>query len=615
MARRNYNRYNPYTQPYLAPIQGANAVYQPIYDPSETDRMLRLLEQRQQRYDVGQQRLAEAQSQIGGMQTYAPDLLGERLGQFTSDVQKMVDEQYGGDFGLAANDITSMIAKERANPLYRAIAEQNRQAEAYEKARLQKFKPGERFIGIQDPRTVDLSEIIQSGSLSGLEAQYAVAPNRDAIAEDIISRVKPNQVTELYKSLGEGDKKTLRDAGIKDTDAAGIFRTLSSKGVSNKRLQALETQFANSLLNSDPTLIQEFGLEGAKEEARNIIRNVSPQMSYYQETERANVLDLGDDIKDGLIPGETYGSTISLPQKSESYKKYNKEFENVQNFINQQEPELESATKLGGVAPGTGFKTTVKSAERQDWENQKAKIDAEHQNVVIPFAEKAGLSNNPDWNNLSNAEQYSIYLNTARNMSSMEEDVNKINFAARPDLDKTVKQQQLSGIRNFNIDGKDVGLDDFKKAIGEKGKELSDLVKNMTIIGKDQMGRMVVQYNKDTRKGVEEKIIRFYPSNESQIAFDPVKKVVDNFNINDAKPMKLENKDGSVWLVDYRYVNGELVPRIIEGEKSDFINVNSQNDIINFIDSNQEYITNLKTMSDYRYDQYNTFYEDFIGKQ
>jgi hypothetical protein len=158
-------------------------------------------------------------------------------------------------------------------------------------------------------------------------------------------------------------------------------------------------------------------------------------------------------------------------------------------------------------------------------------------------------------------------------------------------------------------------LDQFKKELDAKGKDLEDIAKNMTIIGTDQMGRIVVQYNKDIRRGIQSKYVRFYPSNESKIAFDPIKKVVNSFNVKDAKPMKIENYDGSVWLVDYVYNNGVLSPRIIEGEKSDFSNIESKEDIQKFIDENKKYVTDLKTMSNYRYSQYNKFYEDFIGKK
>jgi hypothetical protein len=347
--------------------------------------------------------------------------------------------------------------------------------------------------------------------------------------------------------------------------------------------------------------------------------NVIPQFGGHKESER--LLDLSGK-GDGDKKTSAFGSTISLGQKSNNYKKVNKDVEDLQNFIAQEEPPKEFTQRIQGAAPGVSMSTTQKSNERIKWETQKDKINEEHKNKVIPFAEKSGLSNNESWNALPKEEQYLTYLSTARNMSSMEEDISKINFGARPDLDKTVKQHQLSGIRNFNIDGAEVGLDKLKDELGKKGTDLSELTKDMTIIGRDQMGRMVVQYNKDTRKGVEEKIIRFHPSNEAKIAFDPIQKVVNNFNIKDAKPMRIDNEDGSVWLVDYEFSNDELVPRIIEGEKSDFVDiaVNKEGEVVdpdkvkNFINKNKQYVTDLKTMSDYRYNQYNAFYEDFIGK-
>ena len=422
---------------------------------------------------------------------------------------------------------------------------------------------------------------------------FAQIPDRSKLVEAQFRDITPDQYTQLITDLPEGTDYS---------DIEGLKRTIQTKFISDKNLRNKVAAGVDAMLANDPTW----------EEATKFALSQIADKAFYQESEK--LLDLRVDEK---VASQTpfLASTIPLDIKTEGYKGLNKQVEDVNKFIIQEEPAEEFTQRIKGTAPGVGVTTTQKSNERIKWEKQRDEINKAHQDLVVPFAQNSGLINSPIWNALSNAEQYSKYLETARNMSSVEEDISKINFKSRPDLDKAVKQYQLSGIKNFNIDGTEVGLDKFKKELGAKGEDMDEIADKMAIIGRDQMGRLVVQYSKEKRKGIDRKIVRFHPSNESKIAFDPIKKVVDNFNIKDAKPMKLRNEDGSVWIVDYQYQNGQLVPRIIEGEESDFIGIEAPDQISNFINNNQEYVGSLKQMSDLRYQQYNSFYEDFISKK
>lgn len=309
MASRR-NRYNPYTQQYLAPIQGASSVYQPIYDPSETDRMAQILQQRQQRYDVGQQRLSEAQSQIGGMQTYSPDLLNERLGEFTGNIQGMVEDQYGGDWGLAANDITSAIAKERANPLYKLIDYQNKQAAAFEKAKLE--TPEGKFIDINDPRQnlQQAYEASQAGQdpYSMLEAKFAQIPDRAKLVEQQFADITPDQYTQLIADLPKGTDYS---------DIEGLKRTIQTKFISNENLRNKVAAGVDAMLQNDPTWELQHG-ESAREEATKYALSQIADKAFYQES--AKLLDLSKKASNNDVVniGGKYYPTITSDKTTSS---------------------------------------------------------------------------------------------------------------------------------------------------------------------------------------------------------------------------------------------------------------------------------------------------------
>ena len=236
------NRYDRYSNQYVAPIEGANIVYQPMYDSSESDRWAKLLEDRQMRYDIGRQNIAQAAREIGGIKTYAPELLNERLSEFTGGVKSYVDKNYDGDYGLAANDIVDMIAKERGRNEYKFIAEQNKQAELFDQARMQKLGAGERFIVKNDPKSINLKEAINANDFSKLQSKYLIAPDYDQAAAELIKDV-PANASEVYKSLSDSEKELFKNTGY-DLNA---FIAKSGYAGNAEKLDKVSEQLTNSL--------------------------------------------------------------------------------------------------------------------------------------------------------------------------------------------------------------------------------------------------------------------------------------------------------------------------------------------------------------------------------
>lgn len=285
MNRRNNNNYNPYTFGYTAPLESASISYNPVYDPTETDRMVELLQQRQGRYDAGRQQISEFEGQAGGMQTYAPELLNKQLEGFNQKVTDMVKTQYGGDYGLAANDIVDMIAKERSNPFYKFNAEQVRQTQAMQEA---KAKNPDQFYTYNNAPQISSQEYLQkaldSKDLSMFEPKYGYTPNRQELANKLVGQIDPDVWSNNFESLSPKDKAKI-DALFGEGSSEMIFNDIKTSSTAGKlgkngsdaSKSLLFNNFAEAMVNSDNTLVNQFGSkEKALEEAKRILKDTIP---------------------------------------------------------------------------------------------------------------------------------------------------------------------------------------------------------------------------------------------------------------------------------------------------------------------------------------------------
>jgi len=213
---RRHNGYNPYTYGATAPIEGSSIVYQPVYDPNETAMMTELLQQRQGRYDTARQNLSEFQGQVGGMDTYAPDMLNQKLEGFNTKVSDLVKTQYGGDYGLAANDIVNMMAQEKKDPFYKLNAAQVKAAEEMRQARAKDPSKFYEFANAKPITSEDyLKQAYQEKNMGAFdEPMYGYTPDTYDMAAKQLKNVNPNVSTELFNEFSDKDKAKLAEAGI-----------------------------------------------------------------------------------------------------------------------------------------------------------------------------------------------------------------------------------------------------------------------------------------------------------------------------------------------------------------------------------------------------------------
>jgi len=309
MDNRRRNNYNPYTFGYQAPLESASISYNPVYDPAETQRMTELLQQRQQRYDVGREALSEFEGQVGGMQTYAPDALNQRLESFNQKALDLVNNQYGRDYGLAYNDLKGLISKEKSDPFYKFNAEQVRQAEEFEKARLQKRAGNERFLAVNDPRKVNLEEAMASKDFTKLQADYLIAPDYDEAATELIKNV-PANASEFYTSLSTSEKALFGETGYD----VGAFIAKTSESGNASKLAGLSDELTKSLYGKYK---QQFEYEGklagktGEQYAKEFVDNKIEQLKY-SKTGR-DISFQGDKTPSTSKNTDEYGFPLTRP--------------------------------------------------------------------------------------------------------------------------------------------------------------------------------------------------------------------------------------------------------------------------------------------------------------
>jgi len=171
--------------------QPAAFQYQSFYDPIPVESLTASSQRSQQEYDVGYAGALAAQDEL------AQSLVGMRdieqknkiLNESIANMNKTVEEKFGGDWGRASKDIAAQVTQVRSNPYWNMA----KQAEARrEETREIKLKYPDAFV-FNDP--TQISVVDEEGKLRGAEAfQPDIVQRGDynKTAREIMSMVQVN---------------------------------------------------------------------------------------------------------------------------------------------------------------------------------------------------------------------------------------------------------------------------------------------------------------------------------------------------------------------------------------------------------------------------------------
>jgi len=94
--------------------------YESFFNPIPLEFVQQNLQQHQQKYDVGYGEALAAKDMYGGAEVSENDIANKNkiVGDFTNNMDTVVKEKYGGDWGRASKEVARMVTSVRQNPFW-----------------------------------------------------------------------------------------------------------------------------------------------------------------------------------------------------------------------------------------------------------------------------------------------------------------------------------------------------------------------------------------------------------------------------------------------------------------------------------------------------------------
>lgn len=170
--------------------------------------------QRDQMFDQGVAMEQKLLADLYGLETFQPEIIGERVDKLAERMQEAVARR-GGDYGAAAKDIARLGTRELSDPIYKLNQRQVEQAKLLE----QTLARNPNLMVLRDPRTMGLSP-----NMTMEDINYSVLDPEEA----------KRRALELTKYLD-----TSRIAGIR-TDPSGMYNIgITHRGPTEQQVQEL----------------------------------------------------------------------------------------------------------------------------------------------------------------------------------------------------------------------------------------------------------------------------------------------------------------------------------------------------------------------------------------
>lgn len=191
--------------------------YESFFNPIPIDFLQQELGKRQGRYDAAFAGALAAKDELANVQVGMADLASknEIISQGIGDINKMVEDKYGGDWGRASKEVARSVSSLRANPFWNAQAEAQKQRDIAQEL---KIKYGSDAMIFNDPTTLSVMnaaggirsfedfqpDIVQRGdwAKTARELMAGITPDANPwglTRDEIDSFVKYGQVEEISR--------------------------------------------------------------------------------------------------------------------------------------------------------------------------------------------------------------------------------------------------------------------------------------------------------------------------------------------------------------------------------------------------------------------------------
>ncbi len=222
----NYPKYG-YTNAYRY-NQPTMSQYQSFFDPIPIEFLQQELDKRQGRYDAAYAGSLAARDELSNVQVDLADLASKNqiISQGIGDIDKLVEEKYGGDWGRASKEVARSVSNLRANPFWNAQAEAQKQRDIAQEL---KIKYGNNAVIFNDPS--NLSVLDDQGRVRDFsQFQPDIVEKGDWLktSRELLAGLTPDQIP---IKLTEAEYGYLRSGNIKKIDEDKLNAIISDPTV------------------------------------------------------------------------------------------------------------------------------------------------------------------------------------------------------------------------------------------------------------------------------------------------------------------------------------------------------------------------------------------------
>ena len=261
MATRRYPAGGSYSGSY-GYNQPTVSQYESFFNPIPIEFLQEQLRGRQAEYDMAYANAladkdALAQQQVGMMDIADKQNL---INNTMSNIDKTVQEQFGGDWGRAAKTVARQVSELRANPFWNAEKEMQKKRESFNEL-VTKYGPNAMIFGA-DPRqmsTID-PETGKVRNMAQLTGEVLQQGDWAKTARELMGGLSAD-VYEKY-GLAEGDLKGYIEGTRTDKITEDKIRRLAQDPAIQEAFLRQHPEFRKGFYEGSDQLKQQFGLEG-----------------------------------------------------------------------------------------------------------------------------------------------------------------------------------------------------------------------------------------------------------------------------------------------------------------------------------------------------------------
>lgn len=210
--------------------------YESFFNPIPLEFVQQNLQQHQQKYDVGYGEALAAKDMYGGAEVSENDIANKNniVNEFTNNMDTMVKEKYGGDWGRASKEVARMVTNVRQNPFWDTAKILK---ERQEEARKLKSQYGSEALIFNDLTGRGSIDPATGKTITPDQLQYDIRKRGDwaGSIDDLLKTMNPDKNT---WGLSQSDFGYLKSGDTTKITPEGIAKLAEDKSVQQAILSA-----------------------------------------------------------------------------------------------------------------------------------------------------------------------------------------------------------------------------------------------------------------------------------------------------------------------------------------------------------------------------------------